>query len=103
MTTTLFLTVEPPMFGPRPSDFESLVVQMAKELPQQALASVLEDAQEGLIDSVCGRGGRRCGACRLRSRARATGSPRTSPARGNAPAGASCTRRRVRWSWCLGM
>jgi hypothetical protein len=32
--------------------FES--VQMGKELPGQALASVLEDAQERLIDSVCG-------------------------------------------------
>jgi hypothetical protein len=54
--TTLMLTVEPGVLDTRSSwsEFESLAVQMGKELPGQALASVLADAQERLIDSVCG-------------------------------------------------
>ncbi len=55
-TTTLTLTIEPGVLDTRScwSEFESLAVQMGKELPGQALASVLADAQERLIDSVCG-------------------------------------------------
>jgi hypothetical protein len=54
--TVLTLTVEPGVLDTRWwwSEFESLAVQMGKELPGQALASVLADAQERLIDSVCG-------------------------------------------------
>ncbi len=54
--TVLTLTVEPGVLDTRScwSEFESLAVQMGKELPGQALGAVLEDAQERLIDSVCG-------------------------------------------------
>lgn len=54
--TVLSLMIEPGVLDARSSwsEFESLAVQMGKELPGQALASVLDDAQERLIDSVCG-------------------------------------------------
>jgi hypothetical protein len=54
--TTLSLTIEPGVLDARSSwsEFESLAVAMGRELPGQALASVLADAQERLIDSVCG-------------------------------------------------
>jgi hypothetical protein len=54
--TTLSLTIEPGVLDGRSSwsEFESLAVAMGRELPGQALASVLADAQERLIDSVCG-------------------------------------------------
>ncbi len=53
--TTLALTIEmPPLVASSWNAFESLVVQMAKDLPRQALAEALEQAQERLIDSVCG-------------------------------------------------
>lgn len=54
--TTLELTIEMPALGASSSwsCFESLAVQMAKDLPRQALAEALDEAQERLIDSVCG-------------------------------------------------
>lgn len=56
------------------SAFESLAVQMSKELPAQALAQALDELQERLIDSTCG--------------------PKWSPARG-LPAPFSCPRCRA--------
>lgn len=55
-TTTLAVTIESPSLGALSSwdAFESLAVQMAKDLPRQALAEVLDEAQERLVDSVCG-------------------------------------------------
>jgi hypothetical protein len=54
--TTLALTIEMPPLVVSSSwnAFESLAVQMAKDLPRQALAEALDEAQERLIDSVCG-------------------------------------------------
>ncbi|MGH3983311.1 MAG: hypothetical protein ACRDST_11650 [Pseudonocardiaceae bacterium] len=54
--TVLRLTVEPEMLDTHSCWPEARVVggQMGRKLPGQALASVLEDAQERLIDSVCG-------------------------------------------------
>jgi hypothetical protein len=54
--TTLALTIEMPPLEVSSSwgSFESLAVQMAKDLPRQALAEALDEAQERLIDSVCG-------------------------------------------------
>lgn len=54
--TTLALTIEMPPLGAWSSwsAFESLAVQMAKDLPRQALAEALDEAQERLVDSVCG-------------------------------------------------
>lgn len=54
--TTLALTIEmPPLVASSSwNAFESLAVQMAKDLPRQALAEALDEAQERLIDSVCG-------------------------------------------------
>jgi hypothetical protein len=54
--TTLALTIEMPSLVVSSSwnAFESLAVQMAKDLPRQALAEALDEAQERLIDSVCG-------------------------------------------------
>jgi hypothetical protein len=53
---TLTLTIEPGMLNARSSwsEFESLVVQMSREVPLRALEEALADAQERLIDSVCG-------------------------------------------------
>lgn len=55
-TTTLALSIETPPLAVSSSwnAFESLAVQMAKDLPQQVLAEALGEAQERLIDSVCG-------------------------------------------------
>ncbi|WP_162802194.1 hypothetical protein [Ornithinimicrobium murale] len=55
-TTTLALSIEMPDLDRSSSwnAFESLVVQMGKDLPAQALAWALEEAQVELIDSVCG-------------------------------------------------
>ncbi len=55
-STTLALTIETPALDAASSWrlFESLAVQMAKEVPRQALAEALDEAQERLIDSVCG-------------------------------------------------
>ena len=54
--TTLSLTVEPGVLDARSSwsEFESLAVQMSREVPLRALEATLADAQERLIDSVCG-------------------------------------------------
>jgi len=54
--TTLDLTIKMPLLVDLSSwnAFESLAVQMAKDLPRQALAEALDEAQEQLIDSVCG-------------------------------------------------
>jgi hypothetical protein len=54
--TTLTLTVEPGVLDARSSwaEFESLAVQMSREVPLRALEEALADAQERLIDSVCG-------------------------------------------------
>lgn len=55
-STTLALTIETPLLDVMSSwnVFESLVVQMSRDLPRQALAEALDEAQERLIDSVCG-------------------------------------------------
>ncbi len=54
-STMLALSIQaPPLEVSSWGDFESLAVQMGKELPRQALAEALEQAQEQLIDSVCG-------------------------------------------------
>ena len=53
--TTLALTIEMPLLASSSwNAFESLAVQMAKDLPRQALAEALDEVQERLIDSVCG-------------------------------------------------
>jgi len=54
--TTLTLTIEPGVLDARSSwmEFESLAVQMSREVPLRALEETLADAQERLIDSVCG-------------------------------------------------
>jgi hypothetical protein len=54
--TTLSLTVEPGVLDARSSwaEFESLAVQMSREVGLRALEATLADAQERLIDSVCG-------------------------------------------------
>jgi hypothetical protein len=54
--TTLMLTIEPGALDARSSwaEFESLAVQMSREVPLQALEATLADAQERLIDAVCG-------------------------------------------------
>jgi hypothetical protein len=55
-STTLALTIETPLLDAMSSwnAFEALAVQMGKDLPRQALAEALDEAQERLIDSVCG-------------------------------------------------
>jgi hypothetical protein len=54
-STTLALTIETPALDAASwSLFESLAVQMSKDLPRQALAEALDEAQERLIDGVCG-------------------------------------------------
>lgn len=55
-STTVALTIETPgLDGSSSWDaFESLAVQMSREVPARALAEALGDAQERLIDSVCG-------------------------------------------------
>ncbi|MGH8774315.1 MAG: hypothetical protein ACRDWI_03810 [Jiangellaceae bacterium] len=55
-STTLALTVEMPLLGAWSSweVFESLAVRMSGELPSRALAEALDEAQERLIDAVCG-------------------------------------------------
>ncbi|MGH3791635.1 MAG: ISH6 family transposase [Pseudonocardiaceae bacterium] len=54
--TTLTLTIEPGPLNARSSwtEFESLAVEMSREVPLRALEKTLADAQERLIDSVCG-------------------------------------------------
>lgn len=54
--TTLALTADVPALdeGCGWSEFESWLVAMREELPAAALAAALEEAQEKLIDSVCG-------------------------------------------------
>ena len=51
--TTLTLTTEPGPLDARSSwtEFESLAVQMSREVPLRALEDTLSDAQERLIDS----------------------------------------------------
>lgn len=75
--TTLTLTVEPGVLDERScwSAFESLAVQMSREVPLRTLEATLADAQERLIDSVCG--------------------PRWAPVRGR-PAPFACPRCGVR-------
>jgi hypothetical protein len=55
-TTTLTLEIETPALGAGSSwhAFESLAVAMARDLPNEALAQALFEAQERLIDAVCG-------------------------------------------------
>lgn len=51
----LALSIEAPDLGVLSwSAFESLVVQMSKDLPAAALAAALDELQERLIDQVCG-------------------------------------------------
>ncbi len=103
--TVLTLTIEPGALDARSSwaEFESLAVQMSREVPLRALEAALADAQERLIDSVCGprwspvRGLAAPFACPR------CGRRRTSRARANGPASARCAPRRARWSWCYGM
>jgi len=54
--TTLALTIETMPLSALSSwnAFESLAVQMAEDLPRQALAEALDQLQERLIDSACG-------------------------------------------------
>ena len=54
--TTLTLTIELGVLDARSSwmEFESLAVAMSREVPLRALEETLGDAQERLIDSVCG-------------------------------------------------
>jgi hypothetical protein len=54
--TTLSLTVEPGALDARSSwsEFESLAVAMSREVPLWVLEATLADAQERLIDLVCG-------------------------------------------------
>jgi hypothetical protein len=72
-STTLALTIETPVLEVASSwhAFEALAVQMGKDLPRQALAEALDEAQERLTDSVCG--------------------PRWAPVRG-LPAPFACTK-----------
>ena len=60
--------------------FEALVVEMARELPAQALAQTLNDLQERLMDDAVS-GGCRCGGSGRRSAARGAGPGRTLRAR----------------------
>ena len=55
--TTLTLSIEPGPLDARSSwtEFESLAVAMSREVPLRALEDTLSDAQERLIDSVCGQ------------------------------------------------
>jgi len=55
-TTTLALTIEMPELSGSSSwnALEALVVQMGKDVPRQALAEAPREAQERLIDGVCG-------------------------------------------------
>ncbi len=55
-STMLALTIETPALDAASSwnAFESLAVQMSQDLPRRALAKALDEAQERLIDSVCG-------------------------------------------------
>ncbi|MGH3772582.1 MAG: hypothetical protein ACRDRW_14500 [Pseudonocardiaceae bacterium] len=54
--TTLTLAIEPGPLNARSSwmEFESLAVEMSREVPLRALEAALADAQKRLIDSVCG-------------------------------------------------
>ena len=54
--TTLALTIDTPRLGESLSwnALESLVVAMSHEVPARALALALEDAQERLVEAVCG-------------------------------------------------
>ncbi len=54
--TTLALTTEMPELSGSVSwnTLEALAVQMGRDVPRQALAQALDEAQERLIDSVCG-------------------------------------------------
>ncbi|MBA2730976.1 MAG: hypothetical protein H0U48_09540, partial [Euzebyaceae bacterium] len=56
MSTTLTLEIEMPALSSASSwhALESLAVAMARDLPNQALAQALDEAQERLIDGVCG-------------------------------------------------
>jgi len=55
-TTTLALTIEMPELSGSVSwnTLQALAVQMGRDVPRQALAQALDEAQERLIDSVCG-------------------------------------------------
>ena len=55
-STTLALTIETPALDGSTSwsVFESLAVQMSREVPLRALAEALDEAQERLVDAVCG-------------------------------------------------
>lgn len=55
-STTLALTIETPTLDGSTSwnVFESLVVRMSREVPLRALSEALDDAQERLVDAVCG-------------------------------------------------
>lgn len=54
--TALMLTIEPGPLDARSSwmEFESLAVETSREVGLRALEETLADAQERLIDSVCG-------------------------------------------------
>ena len=55
--TTLALTIDTPVLGESLSwnALESCMVDMSHQVPARALALALEDAQERLIEAVCGR------------------------------------------------
>ena len=54
--TRLALTIDTPELGGSLSwhALESLMVAMSHQLPAQALAMALEDAQERLVEAACG-------------------------------------------------
>lgn len=56
VATSLALTVQMPDLdrSPRWSDLESFGVAMSKDLPAQALAAALHEAQSALLDRCCG-------------------------------------------------
>ena len=103
-TTTLTLTVEPGVFDARSSwsEFESLAVQMSREVPLRALEATLADVQERLIDSVratVAAGAEPAGIVRAPA-LRGGGGLRAQGPPG--PGDASCAPRRAPWSWCAG-
>lgn len=96
--TTLALVIETPALEAAVSwnGFETLAVQMGKDLPRQALAEALGEAQERLIDVVCGPRWTRCAAWPHRSPARGVRRAVTSPRRAGGPGRVPCTPRRAR-------
>lgn len=100
IATTLVLTVQMPDLdrSSRWSDLESFGVAMSKDLPAQALAASLHEAQSALLERCCGPAWRPTRHLRARSRVRAARRVRTSPATASATARASCAPQSGWWS-----